>query len=89
MNFLSESLHCPLHAIHEEPFRVVFPSMAVRSGDQFLGLRYRQCSKQLREDRLQRATEPHVEEVRQLSVADVVVVGGVRTDNKPAAPTIQ
>ena len=60
--------------IHEELGCPLLSSMAVRVGDKFLGLGSKHRSCHGRQDRLEYAAQPYVEVVRQVGVADVVVV---------------
>ena len=76
MRLLREAVHGFRHAVEEEGLGLVPDSVAVWCGDKFLGLGHCKCREEIGEDRIQRATQPNVEEVRQVSVADVVVVGG-------------
>ena len=56
-------------------------AVTIRRRDQFLGLGHSERGEEIRKDRLQRTAQPDVEEVRQVGVADVVVVGRVGRDH--------
>ena len=72
-----ETAHRLSHAVEEEGLGGVLTSVAVGRSHQFFGLRHGQRREQVREHRLQGAAQPDIEEVRQIGVADVVVVGRV------------
>ena len=75
MRLLGETVHRLRHAIKEERLRLFLAAMPIGRSDQFLGLWHRERGEEIREERLQRAPQPDVEEVRQIGVADIVVVG--------------
>lgn len=77
MRLLRDPVHRPCHALQEERFRLLFAAVTPGGSDQFFRLGYSQRGEEVGEDRLQRATKPNVEEVRQVSIADVVVVGRI------------
>ena len=74
MRLLGESVHRLRHAVEEERLRLLLAAVAIGDGDQFLGLGHGERGEEVREDRLQRAAQPDVEEVRQVGIADIVVV---------------
>ena len=73
--------HAP-EALLEELLRAVLAVVAVRVGDELLGLRDEHRAQQVGVDAAQRAAQPDVEEVREVGVADVVVVRRVRRDER-------
>ena len=77
VRLLGETVHRLRHAIEEEGLRLLLAAMAVRRGDQFLGLGHGERGEEIGKDRLQRAAQPDIEEIRKVSVADVVVVGRI------------
>ena len=81
VRLLGEAVHRLRHAVEEECFRLLLAAMAVRRGDQLLGLGHGERGEEIGEDRLQRAAQPDVEEVREVSVTDVVVVGRIGRDD--------
>ena len=74
VRLLGEAVHRLRHAVEEERLGLLLAAVAVRRGDQFLGLGHGERGEQIREDLPKRAAQPNVEEVRQIRVADVVVV---------------
>jgi hypothetical protein len=62
------------HALQKESLGGLFAAVAVGCGDQLLRFGRGQGGVEVGEDRSERATQPDVEEVRQVGVADVVVV---------------
>ena len=82
MRLLSEPLHRLCHPIHEECLCFILTAVAVARGNQFIGLGRGECGKQVGEYRAQRTAQPDVEEVREIGVADVVVVGRVGGDDQ-------
>ena len=62
------------HAVEKKGLRRDLTPVALRGGHQLFCLRHGQRHEQVREQRFQGATKPDVEEVRQISVADVVIV---------------
>ena len=81
MRLLGEAVHRLRHAVEEERLRLLLAAVAIGRSDQFLGLGHGERGEEVREDRLQRAAQPDVEEVRQVGVADVVVVGRIGGDD--------
>ena len=81
VRLLGEAVHRLRHAVEEEGLGLLLAAVAVGRGDQFLGLGYGERGEEVGEDGLQRAAQPDVEEVRQVGVADVVVVGWVGGDD--------
>ena len=77
MRLLGKTVHCLRHAIKEEGLGLLLAAVAVRRGNQFLGLGTAQSGEEIGKDWLQRTAQPDVEEVRQVGVADVVVVGRI------------
>ena len=59
-------------------------AVSVGRGHQLLGLGHGERGEEVREDGLQRAAQPDVEEVRQVGVADVVVVRRIGGDDSIA-----
>ena len=55
--------------------------VAVLESYQLISFRHSQRCEQVREQRLQGPAQPDVEEVRQISVGDVVVVGWIRRND--------
>ena len=77
MGLLRQPVHGAGHAIHEEGFGSFLAAVTVGCGHQFFSLGYSQCGEQTREYWPQRAAQPDVEEVGEVSVADIVVVGRI------------
>ena len=77
VRLLGEPVHRLRHAVEEERLRLLLAAVAVGRGHQFLGLGHGERGEEVGEDGLQRAAQPDVKEVRQVGVADVVVVGRV------------
>ena len=77
VRLLGEAVHRLRHAVEKERLRLLLAAVAIGRGDQLLGLGHGERGEEVGEDRLQRAAQPDVEEVRQVGVADVVVVGRV------------
>ena len=70
----SDAGHRLGHPLEEKVFCSLTSPMAMRSGDKLIGFRNCQRGKQRREYPFERSTQPDVEKVRQVRVADVVVV---------------
>jgi len=85
VRLLGEPVHRLRHAVEEEGFRLLLAAVAVGRGDQLLGLGDGERGEEIGEDGPQRATQPDVEEVRKVGVADVVVVGRVGGDERIGA----
>jgi hypothetical protein len=85
VRLLGEPVHRLGHAIEEEGLSLFLAAVAVGRCHQFFGLGHRQRGEKLGETELQRAAQPDVEEIRQIGVADVVVVGRVGGDQFIAA----
>ena len=85
MRLLGEAVHRLRHAVEEERLRLLLAAVAVGRGHQLLGLGHGERGEEVGEDGLQRAAQPDVEEVRQVGVADVVVVGRVGGDDLAVA----
>ncbi len=81
MRLLGEAVHRLRHAVEEERLRLLLAAVAVGRGDQLLGLGHGERGEEVGEDGPQRAAQPDVEEVRQVGVADVVVVGRIGGDD--------
>ena len=81
VRLLGEPVHRLRHAVQEKRLGLLLAAVAIGRGDQFLGLGYGERGEEVGEDRLQRAAQPDVEEVRQVGVADIVVVGWVGGDD--------
>ena len=81
MCLLGEAVHGLRHAAQEEGLGLLLAALAIRRGNEFLCFGHGQCGKEVGEDGSQRAPQPDVEEVRQVGVADVVVVRRVRGDD--------
>jgi hypothetical protein len=80
VGLLRQAVHGLRHAVEEELLGLFLAAVAVRCGDQLFGLRNRERGEEVGKDGPQRPTQPDVEEVRQVGVADVVVVGRVGGD---------
>jgi hypothetical protein len=80
VRLLGQAVHRLRHAVEEERLGLLLAAVAVGRGDQFLGLGHGQRGEEVGEDGPQRAAQPDVEEVREVGVADVVVVGRVGGD---------
>ena len=85
VRLLGEAVHRLRHAVEEEGLRLLLAAVAVGRGDQFLGLGHGERGEEVGEDGPQRAAQPDVEEVRQVGVADVVVVGRIGGDDLASA----
>ena len=83
MRMFGEPMHRLRHTVEEECLRLLLAAVTVGRGDQFLGFGHGQCSEEVREDGLQGAAQPDVEEIRQVGVADVVVVRRVGAYDAP------
>src|SRR6185369_1224944 len=77
MGLLSELVHRLRHALKEERLCLLFAAVSVGCGDKLLNLRHCKRGKKLGEDGLQRATQPYIEEIRKISIANIVVIGRV------------
>jgi hypothetical protein len=81
--------------LEEPPGLLSIAAEAIRAGNELLRLRREDCAKQVRVYGGGTPAEPDVEEVREIGVADVVVVGRIsknkRARNRPgsARPHIQ
>ena len=73
----SKTLHRLSHPGQKKGLRLLLVPMPVWSGDQFFGLRHGERGEQVREYRFQGAAQPDIEEIGQVGVADVVVVGRI------------
>ena len=80
MRLSGKTLHRLFIPARKKVFRLLLVPMPVWGRDQFLGLRHGQRGEEVGEDEPQRAAEPDVEEVREICVADVVVVGRIGGD---------
>src|SRR4051812_16328068 len=69
-----EALHRLRHAAEEKLLSLLLATMTVGCSDKFINLRDRYRGEQLWEYRAERPPQPHIEEVRQVGVADVVIV---------------
>ena len=87
VRLLGEAVHRLRHAVEEERLGLLLAAVAVGRGDQLLGLGHGERGEEVGEDGLQRAAQPDVEEVRQIGVADVVVVGWIGGDDLVCADT--
>ena len=76
MRLLGEAVHGLRHAVEKESLGLLLAAVAIGCGDQLLGLGHCERGEEVWEDGPQRAAQPDIEEVRQVSVADIVVVGG-------------
>ena len=81
VRLLGEAVHRLRHAVEEECLRLLLAAVTVGRSDQLLGLGYGERGEEVGEDGLQRAAQPDVEEVGEVGVADVVVVGRVGGDD--------
>ncbi len=72
VNLLGEAVHRLSHTAQEECLCPLLAAMAVRASDQLLGLRHSKRGKEIGEDRLQRTTQPDIEEVRKIGIAYIV-----------------
>jgi hypothetical protein len=81
VRLFGEAVHRLRHAVQEELLGLFLAAVAVGRGDQFLGLGHGQRGEEVGKDGLERAAQPDVEEVREVGVADVVVVGRVGGDD--------
>ena len=81
VRLLGEAVHRLRHAVEEERLRLLLAAVAVGRSDQLLGLGHGERGEEVGEDGLQRAAQPDVEEIRQVSVANVVVVWRIGGDD--------
>ena len=81
VRLLGEAVHRLRHAVEEERLGLLLAAVAVWRRDQLLGLGHGERGEEVGKDRPQRAAQPDVEEVRQIGVADVVVVGRISRDD--------
>jgi hypothetical protein len=81
MHLRGEAVHRLRHTFEEKCLRLLLATVAIRCGYEFLGLGHGQRGEEVWEDGLQRATQPDVEEIRQVGVAYVVVVRRVGGDD--------
>ena len=77
VRLFGKTLHRLFHAVEEEGVRLFLAPVPVWSGYQFFGLRDGERGEEIGKDWTERAAQPDVEEVREVGVADVVVVGRV------------
>ena len=77
MRLFGKTLHRLPHPGQKKGLRLFLVPMPVRSGNQFLGLGDSQRGKEVGKDWTERAAQPDVEEVREVRVSNVVVVGRV------------
>ena len=89
MRLLGQAVHRLRHAIEEERLGLLLAAMAIGRSHQLLGLGHSQRGEEVREDGLQRAAQPDVEEVRKVGVANVVVVGRVGRDDPAIAEELR
>ena len=80
VRLLGKAVHRLRHAVEKERLCLFLAAVAVGRSDQLLGLWHGQRGEEVGEDRLQRAAQPDVEEVREIGIADVVVVGWIGGD---------
>ena len=74
MRLFGDVVHGRGHAIEEELLRAFLAAVAIRRGDQLFSLGHGDGGEQRREGAAQRAAQPDIEEIRQVGIADVVVV---------------
>src|SRR5262249_62255175 len=84
VRLLDETTHRVRHAFEEERLRLDLTPVPVWRGDQLLGLGHGESREEIGEDRLQRAAQPDVEEVRKISVTDIVIVRRICKDKTSA-----
>ena len=65
------------HACHEESLGGILSAVTVRGSHQLLVLRHQHTAEELRPDVPQRPAQPDIEEIREIGIADVVVVGRI------------
>ena len=68
---LGKAVHRLCHAVEEECLGLLFAAVAIGRGHQLLGLGHSERGEEVGEDRLQRAAQPDIKEIRQVSVADL------------------
>jgi len=71
-------MHRPRHAFKKEGLCRTLTAVAIRRSDQLFCFGHRNRCEEIGERGLQGATEPDVEEVREVGVSNVVVVGRIR-----------
>ena len=81
MRLLGEAVHRLVMPLRKNASAFSLLPWRYGEGDQLLGLRHGERGEEVGENRLQRAAQPDVEEVRQVRVANVVVVGWVGGDD--------
>ncbi len=74
MRLLSEVVDRLRHPLEEERLRFLLAAATVGRSDQFLGFGHAECGEEVGEDWFQGTAQPDIEEVRQVGIADVVVV---------------
>ena len=85
MCLLGEAMHRLSHTVKEERLRLLLAAVAVGASDQLLRLWHGQRGEKVGEGRLQRAAQPDIEEIRQISVTDVVVIWRVSGNDLPGS----
>ena len=77
MRLLGQAVHRLGHAAEKERLRLLLAAVAVGRGHQLLGLGYGERGKEDRKDGPKRTAQPDIKKVREVSVADIVVIGRV------------
>jgi hypothetical protein len=85
VGLLCDAAHGLAHTVEEEDLRLLLAAMSVRRCNQFLGFGHGERSEKVGEDGLQRVAQPHVEEVREVGVTNIVIVGWIGGDNSVRA----
>ena len=81
MRLLSEAMHRLSHSVEEERLCLLLTAMSVGGCNQFLDLGHGERGEQVGKDWPKRAAQPDIEEVREVCVTDVVVVGRISRYN--------
>ena len=77
MSLFCEATHGFGHPIHKEGLGRFLRAVTIGSRDQFFGLRDGNRGEEGGQDWFQGAAEPDVEEVGEVSVTDIIVVGRI------------
>ena len=81
MRLLSETLHGLGHPVEKECLGFLLASVTIGRGHQLFGFRHGERGEEVGENRSQGTAQPDIEEVRQIGIADVVVIGRVSGDD--------
>ena len=88
MCLLGEPVYRPGHAAEKESLCFLLATVPPGRGNQLLRLGHGDRREEIRKRGLQRSAQPDVEEVRQVGIADVVVIRWVGGDDFVARDTL-